>query len=177
MERKLQTGIYHITMAARNKFAELTGNGSARTVILQGGWVLQTGPYRFLPGRPLWWTRLTAFHECVQERRSSRAPAPQRAVPRPPPLLCLSCCAGCFLNTIGSFEWTVWREKKSAPKAFSAPVKDKKNEKKGERKNELSLVWSGRMLNAGQVWLLEESAIDGDVSVGEESVHVRHTHF
>lgn len=38
-----------------------------------------------------------------------------------------------------------------APKAFSAPVKDKKNEKKGERKNELSLVWSGRMLNAGQV--------------------------
>lgn len=42
-------------------------------------------PIGFSLASPCGGTRLTAFHERVQERRSSRAPAPQRAVPRSPP--------------------------------------------------------------------------------------------
>lgn len=61
---------------------------------------------------------------------------------------------------MGSFEWTgtVW---KKFSKAVSVSVKDKKNEKKGERKNDYCLVTKN--VETGQVWLLEESAIDRDV--------------
>lgn len=51
--------------------------------------------------------------------------------------------------------------KKKFSKAVSVLVKDKKNEKKGEWKNDHCLV--SKNVNTGQVWLLEESAIDWDV--------------
>lgn len=62
---------------------------------------------------------------------------------------------------MGSFEWTgtVW---KKFSRAVLVSVKDKKNEKKGDRKNEHCLVTKN--VESGQVWLLEESAIDRDLS-------------
>lgn len=129
---------YCVTMVKGNKFGEFTlRKCTAQAVILHPPLGTHHGPIYQSPGKCLVEMKHHISQTHARTHCSSQSPILQSFCPLLPSVSELLGCM--FSDTMGSFEWTDTGWKKFS-KELSVSVKDNKNEKKGERKNDHCLV-------------------------------------